>query len=116
MSHQPQGSPVKAVRWVDRTAIVDVTGDIDLSQSVDFQQRLLALLDEKPQRIIVDLSLVPYMDSSGVASLVKVLSRARKIGASLHLVGLTARVRSLFEITRLDSVFSIRSNVNEAMA
>lgn len=109
-------SSITDVRWVQKCAVVDVAGDIDLSHSVEFQQQLLALLDKKPPKIVVNLAAVPYMDSSGVASLVKVLSRARKIGSVLHLVGLTPRVKSLFEITRLDSVFSIRATEAEALA
>lgn len=116
MSNAPRNSPVSAVRWDDRKAVVDVIGDIDLSRSVEFQQQLLLLLDQKPQQIVVNLASVPYMDSSGVASLVKVLARARKIGATLYLVALSPRVKSLFEITRLDSVFNIRANEKEAMA
>ena len=111
----PQG-PVKAVRWVRKTAVVDVAGDIDLHSSLDFQQRLLAVLDDKPQRIVVNLKDVPYMDSSGVASLVKLLSKARKAGATLALTGLTDRVRSIFEITRLDGIFQVFPTEKEAMA
>jgi len=109
-------SAVKTVRWKDRTAIVEVLGDIDLNRSQAFQQALLSLLDESPQRVVIDLSGVPYMDSSGVASLVKLLSRARKAGLGLSLVGLQDRVRSVFEITRLDSVFDIRATQEEALA
>ena len=54
--------PIQQVRWNDRIAIVDVAGDIDLSHSVDFQQQLLALLDQKPQRIVINLGQVPYME------------------------------------------------------
>jgi anti-sigma B factor antagonist len=114
----PQGSsgPVKGVRWVRKTAIVDALGDIDLESSPEFQQSLLAILDEKPKRIIVNLAQVGYMDSSGVATLVKLLSRARKTGASLALVGLTDRVRSIFEITRLDGIFEMFPSEKEANA
>jgi len=99
--------PIREVRWEGRAVVVRAAGDIDLSRSVDFQRQLLLLLDERPERIVVDLTGVPYMDSSGIASLVKVLSRARKAGTGLFLVGLSARVRSLFQITRLDRVFQI---------
>jgi anti-sigma B factor antagonist len=116
MSHPSPNAPVREIRWVGRIAVAAVRGDIDLSRSVEFQQQLLLLLDDKPQRVVVDLTEVPYMDSSGVASLVKVLSRARKIGATLVLVGLSARVQSLFQITRLDSVFSIMPTEKEALA
>ena len=116
MSEDSSISPVEAVRWLDRNVVVDIVGDIDLNSSVRFQEALLALMDAKPQRIVVNLAGVPYMDSSGVASLVKLLSRARKSASALYLVNLRDRVRSVFEITRLDSVFEIRSTEEEALA
>ena len=116
MSSDAGNTPVQDVRWDGQTAIVDVAGDIDLNRSLDFQKSLLDVLEKGPQRIIVNLSGVPYMDSSGVAALVKLLSRTRKSGSQLCLVGLTKRVQSLFEITRLDVVFTICASEKEAMA
>ena len=115
MSSKPLNSPVKDVRWIDRAAVVDVEGDIDLNHSAEFQQDLLELLDSKPARILINLSGVAYMDSSGVASLVKMLSRTRKSNVPLLLFGMTDRVRSVFEITRLDSVFDIFQTEQEAL-
>jgi anti-anti-sigma regulatory factor len=51
-----------------------------------------------------------------VASLVKLLSRARRFGTAVVLTGLGPRVRSIFEITRLNEVFDIRGSVEEALA
>lgn len=111
-----QDSPIREVRWVGPDAVVDAAGDIDLRRSVVFQHDLLALMDRKPERILINLRDVPYMDSSGIASLVKMLSRTRKSGATLLLCAMNDRVRSLFEITRLDSVFSIFGTEEEALA
>ena len=116
MSDKSKDSPVREVRWAGRAALVDVEGDIDLSRSARFQQSLLEVIDDSPERIVVNLAGVPYMDSSGVASLVKLLSRARREGISLRLTGLCQRVRSIFEITRLDSVFDIYPTEEEALA
>ena len=116
MSDESGTSPVQGVRWVERAAIVDVAGDIDLNRSMEFQESLLDVLEQRPQRIVVNLSDVSYMDSSGVASLVKLLSRTRKSGSRLCLFGLTQRVQSLFEITRLDVVFTICASEKEALA
>ena len=114
--NQARNSPVQQVRWSGKAAIVDVAGEIDLNTSNAFQQDLLELLDKSPERVVVNLSGVSYMDSSGVASLVKLLSRVRKTGVALRLAAMTDRVRSVFEITRLDSVFNIHANVEEALA
>jgi anti-sigma B factor antagonist len=107
--------PIRDIRWSDGTAVVEVAGDVDLVHSVAFQQALLELLDRDPQRIVLDLTHVPYMDSSGVASLVKLLSRARRQGVRLTLTELRDRVRSVFEITRLVDVFEICPTEAEAL-
>lgn len=110
-----QGPPIHNVRWVKRSVIVEVAGDVDLNRSNDFQQALQAVLDQRPERMIIHLGGVPYMDSSGVASLVKLMGWARKCGTALFLVELRDRVRSLFEITRLDNVFTICKDEQEAL-
>ena len=116
MKQPPLSSPVKSVRWDKDVAVVEVVGDIDLNYSQALQQSLLTLLDSRPRRIVINLGGVPYMDSSGVASLVKLLSRARKMGSTIALVAMQDRVRSVFEITRLDSVFDIHATEAEAMS
>ena len=113
---QSPDSLIQNVRWVDRSAVVEVTGEVNLAHSNVFQEDLANIVAEKPQRLVLDLTGVTYMDSSGIASLVKMLSRAKAIGASMHLVGMSDRVRSLFEITRLDHVFEIHTTCDEALA
>ena len=116
MNDTASESPVKDIRWIDKTAIVDVMGDIDLHRSLAFQRALLDVLDSKPERMVVNLSKVSYMDSSGVASLVKLLSHVRRIGVSMRLAAMTDRVRNVFEITRLDTIFEIYPTEEEAIA
>jgi len=111
-------SPVENVRWAGpdgRTVIIEAVGEIDLRCSAAFQQALLEPLEKKPERMIVDLAGVSYMDSSGVASLVKLLSRVRRGKIDLKLASLRPRVRSVFEITRLDTVFDVADTVQEAL-
>jgi anti-sigma B factor antagonist len=116
MDDQVARQCVKAVRWISGSAVVDVQGDVDLMRSSELQQSLLSVMDQKPERIVVNLAHVPYMDSSGVASLVKLLGQARRQEVILRLAALTDRVRGIFEITRLDVIFDIRPTVEEALA
>ena len=116
MTQELPDSPVRAVRWTQSAAVLEVAGDIDLNTSPGFLQAVLAALDKRPGKIVINLGSVPYMDSSGVASLVKVLSRARRSGVQLILVEMTDRVRGVFEITRLETVFDILLTEAEALA
>jgi len=111
-------SPDSAVREIRReggAVVVEAAGDIDLHRSVEFQQSLAKVVATAPRRIIINLADVPYMDSSGLASLVKLLSQVRRANIELKLCSLTERVRSMFEITRLDSVFKICLSEQEAL-
>ncbi|TVQ79393.1 MAG: anti-sigma factor antagonist [Phycisphaeraceae bacterium] len=98
----------------DGLVLVAPSGDIDLSCSRDLQQSMRQALDGKPERVVVDLSRVPYMDSSGVATLVEAMQIARKQSTRLILCGLQDKVRSIFEIARLDRVFTIARSLEEA--
>ena len=96
--------------------IVRPTGEIDLSCTALLRQRLGKIQESQPSRLVIDLSAVPYMDSSGVATLVEAMQIARRTGSKLVLCALQQKVRSIFEIARLDMVFSIVGSVEEASA
>ena len=103
-------SPVVDIVREGQSITIILEGDIDLYRSRLFQDDILKIVSEKPKEIVVDLSAVPYMDSSGVASLVKLLSRTKALGIELKLRDLSVKVRSIFEITNLDTVFKIVSS------
>ena len=94
--------------------LVSIHGEIDFSRSPDLRSELLILLGKKPGRMVLDLSGVPYMDSSGVATLVEALQIQRKASSKLVLCGLQPKVRGIFEIARLNLVFTIVDNCDTA--
>ncbi len=94
--------------------IVRPIGDVDLGCAATLRQRLSKVQESKPLRFIIDLAAVPYMDSSGVATLVEAMQIARRNGSKLVLSGLQVKVRSIFEIARLDMIFTIVDSVEEA--
>jgi anti-sigma B factor antagonist len=91
----------------DGATIIVPEGDIDLARSPVLRNSIRQAQNAKPQRLIVDLGLVDYMDSSGVATLVEALQVARRSNTKVILCGMKDRVRSIFEIARLDTVFTI---------
>lgn len=94
--------------------IVSPAGDVDLHRSPAFRERLKKVAEEKPKRLIVNLEGVPYMDSSGVATLVEAMQIARRQSMTLVLCGVQTRVRSILEIARLDQLFKIADNAAAA--
>jgi anti-sigma B factor antagonist len=99
----------------DGAIILAPEGDIDLSRSPTLRSSLRQAQAGKPPRLIVDLSQVDYMDSSGVATLVEAMQVARRSNTKIVLCCMKDRVRSIFEIARLDSVFAIVDTREAAM-
>ncbi len=113
MSEEGHNLDVRAQRESDAT-ILYLSGEIDLRTSPQLRGTFLELIDEKPNRIILDLSGVSYVDSSGVGTIVELKRRTMRYKSEVVLVGLQTRVRSLFEITRLDKFFTITNTIDEA--
>lgn len=99
---------------IDDGTVLRPIGEIDLSCAALLRRKLSQVQDSKPARLIIDLSEVPYMDSSGVATLVEAMQVARRSGSKLVLCALQDKVRSIFEIARLDMVFAIVESREEA--
>lgn len=102
-------------RVVEDATILSPRGEIDLSRAPSLRVQISVVQAKKPKRLIIDLAEVPYMDSSGVATLVEAMQMARKNGGKLILAALQERVRSIFEIARLDMVFTIVGTADDAM-
>ena len=118
MSELRTGSDlIPAARKEGDAVIVAVRGEIDLHNSPNVRAALLKFLDEnKPKKLVLNLAAVPYMDSSAIAVLVEALQRMRKTGGKIYLTNLQPRVKGLLEIARLDSIFVITKDENEALS
>ena len=106
-----------SIRRVDNATIVDVSGDIDLASSPEVRKVLLhEVRDNRKPRVVMNLSAVRYIDSSGVASLVEGLKASRDIGSRFILVGLSGPAREVLQLSRLVKVFEIYDTELEALA
>lgn len=103
-----------ATRQQSGNTIVDVSGDIDMGTSPGLRKFLLESLSKTP-RLVVNFSNVRYIDSSGIASLVEVLMKARNSQKRLVLYGLNKTVQEVLQLTRLTTVFEIRKTEEEAL-
>ena len=102
------------VETMPDAVVVQPKGDIDASRSRELQATLKDVFQSSPPRVVVDLGAVPYMDSSGLATLVEGLSLSQSSGTSFIVCALQERVRSIFEISRLDKVFVLADDVGAA--
>src|SRR5690242_18437352 len=98
------------------SVIASIRGEIDLHNSPDLRTVLLDLLAKHdPKRLVLNLSQVPYMDSSAIAVLVEALQKIRKSGGRIFLTDLQPRVKGLLEIARLDSIFVVAKDEKDAL-
>lgn len=100
----------------DPPNVLPLEGEIDLHVSPRVAESLRALTDKKPKRLVVDLSQVSYIDSSGLAVLIEGMQKVESYGGRFFLAGLQENVRPIFEIARLDQVFAIFPHVDAALA
>ncbi len=98
----------------DNIGIINVKGEIDMLTSPNLRKKLLPFFKKNANGIIVDLSEVSFMDSSGIATLVEGLQWSKKNESEFILTGLGANVRNALALTKLDKVFTIQSDVDGA--
>jgi anti-sigma B factor antagonist len=87
--------------------ILPLEGEIDLHVYPQIRAALAAMIAKKPPQVVVDLSKVSYIDSSGLAVLIEAMQNVGKYGGKFALSGLQEGIRPIFEIARLDQVFRI---------
>lgn len=100
----------------DTSNVLPLEGEIDLHVSPGVAASLHAMVEQKPARLVVDLSRVNYIDSSGLAVLIEGMQNVETYGGKFFLAGLQENVRPILEIARLDQVFTIFPHVDAALA
>jgi len=97
-----------ASREVDGVTVLDLSGRITLGEgSVQLRDAIRDLIGKGQKSILLNLSDVNYIDSSGLGELVSAYTTARNQSAALKLLGLTKKVNDLLQLTKLYTVFDI---------
>jgi len=97
-------------------AAVTVAEEMDSRNAQQAKDQFKTLVGDGNSRIVVDLTPLNFIDSSGLGALVTALKAARQAGGDVRLCGMSAPVKSIFELTRLYRVFDIFENRSEAVA
>ncbi len=98
------------------TQIVTVNGNrIDAAIAIKFKEDMRKETDDGPDRVILDLSSVDFVDSSGLGAIVAAMKQLGS-GRRLDLAGLTPTVDKVFRLTRMDTVFKLFPSVEDAIA
>ncbi|MBN1991811.1 MAG: STAS domain-containing protein [Anaerolineae bacterium] len=94
--------------------LVRLNGRLDATTSPEVRATLQKLLEKDEPKIIIDLQEVPFIDSSGLASLVSGLRLAREKNGIIALSGIQPQAQTVFRLTMLDRIFPIHPTYNDA--
>lgn len=100
----------------DQEFVVALTGEVDLYTAPELKSELIRLVDLGAKRIVVDLTMATFIDSTTLGVLLSALKRLRPTGGELALVCPDRNIRKIFEITLLDRVFAMSETKAEALA
>jgi anti-sigma B factor antagonist len=103
-------------RTEDNVPVVSITGDIDLETSPQLRDFLKPISSKKTRLLLLDFSGVNYIDSSGLATLIEYFQAVQNFQGKLALASLSPRVKNVFEIVRLEQIFSLHPDVPSALA
>ena len=92
-----------------------LSGPLDATCSAQLKDTVSAMIDAQKMKILIDMSAVHFIDSSGLGMLVACLRSATAAGGILKITSLQESPRKLFEVTRLDRVFEIFNDRDTAV-
>jgi anti-sigma B factor antagonist len=95
--------------------VITLSGEIDMYSSPTLRKELIFLINKRVNPLLVDLKEVSYIDSSGIATFVEGLKSMKSYGGRLKLIGLLKGVKEIFSFSKLDQVFQIYGNIDDAV-
>lgn len=102
------------VNTVEGYHVARLSGEIDLSNASDLERLLCDVIDQGP--VVVELSGLEFLDSTGLSALIVARRRADRLGTGLGLAGARGAVRRVLEITELDRHLGSYDDVPAAIA
>src|ERR1700754_41286 len=100
---------------VGNITVIGVEGDsLDASNAQDFKRAVAPAVAENC-KLVFDLSLLQFIDSSGLGAFLSCLRQLHATGGDLKLCGMTRPVRGLFELVRMHRIFDIHNTREEAV-
>ena len=107
---------MKISEEIEKDAVVcAIEGEINITTSPELRKLFDKFIRSNIKKVIIDFKNVSYIDSSGLATLIEMLQRLKKIEGSLKLVSMPQKIKNIFEITKLDKLFEIFETKEEAL-
>jgi anti-sigma B factor antagonist len=100
----------------DDVTLIEVEGQLIVGNRQELKQKVLEELEGGARKFLIDFSNTGYIDSSGLGVLVSLSKKIREQGGELRLASLNEDLRTLFELTKLDTLFHIADDRAEALS
>ncbi|MGI9038961.1 MAG: STAS domain-containing protein [Gemmatimonadota bacterium] len=104
------------ISHTDGVTLVEVDGELIVGNREEFKQRVMEHVGHGDQKFVMDFARSSYIDSSGLGALVSLSRKIREAGGRLRLAGLNEDLLTLFELTKLDTLFEISASRSLALA
>ncbi|MBM3250465.1 MAG: STAS domain-containing protein [Candidatus Omnitrophica bacterium] len=89
------------------TVVCRLEGEININNSPELRKDFEEIIKRNEKKVLVDFSSVTYIDSSGLATLIEMLQRLKKIGGCMRFSNMDQKIKNIFEITKLHKLFDI---------
>lgn len=96
--------------------VVEVEGQLIVGNRQELKQKVLDEVDKGAKKVLIDFSRTGYIDSSGLGVLVSLSKKIREQGGELRLANLNDDLKTLFELTKLDTLFQISDTRDRALS
>ena len=96
--------------------VIEVDGQLIVGNRQELKQKVLDALEAGDRRFLIDFTKTGYIDSSGLGVLVSLSKKIRDEGGDLRLAGLNEDLKTLFELTKLDTLFAISDSAQDALS
>jgi anti-sigma B factor antagonist len=106
---------ISTAREAGDVTVVTVEGQLIVANRQELKQVIQDALDAGARKFVLDFGPTAYIDSSGLGALVSINRKVRELGGELRLAGLNEDLRSLFELTKLDTLFLIADSATQAL-
>ncbi len=96
--------------------VIGVDGQLIVGNRHELKQKVVDAIEVGERKVLIDFTNTGYIDSSGLGALVSLSKKLRDAGGELRLAGLNEDLRTLFELTKLDTLFTIADSAEQALA
>lgn len=104
------------IRQYNGQTVISPSGDIDMYSSPALRKEIMRRINTKVPALYIDFGAVSYIDSSGIATFVEGLKTMKSYGGRLKLVGIPEPIMEVFRFSKLDTIFEIYGEIDDAIS